>query len=400
MNIYDQVFHPHWYRFDDYVIQDSYIRPKSGARLKTYSPVGDVDEPGNVTRHKHVVPYQPLLDLLAGLGIQPSSRSQLPLLTDDHRAAIIEWCNHHGLFGLLPHLTHFAFLAARYKLTPQFQQIAYPTKPLQPPAGEYFQSCYAVQGGYSRENGAWTSSPDYLNHSFPREFGGQLVSDKQTLKVFREPGVLFEKLETGMRQWEPFVINWKRFFPSVPKEEAATYEYAFPPTEHFWQEYAEPVDDFLRAAQLLQNALVNHSKGRPQGLRTLQRLINPIGIAFEAGKDHGIKTMRWRSPSLLASYAMMTLLDFNSGQRPYHCERDDCGKMFVSSAYQARYCSSSCRFAVLKRGQRERNAKKEKEARRLDEKGMPVSEIALKLGSDPKKVREWLEQKRKASARQ
>jgi hypothetical protein len=368
-----QIFHPHWHRFDAYVIEQGYIRPKSGAKLKTYSPAGDVDdEPGKKTRRKHIVPYQPLLDLLAELGIQGSG-SQLPLLTDDHRAAIIRWCNTHGLLGLLPHQAYVTFLAPRYKLTPRVTQAANPAESkrvrpekygggvyLQPPPSD-FQGCYAVQHCYSRDHGAWIASPDYLNHSFPIEFAGQLVSDKQTLKVFREPGVLFEKLETGMRQWEPFAINWKRCFPSVPKEETATYEYPLPASPNFWREYAEPVDDFLRAAQRLQSALIDHSKDRPHGLLTLRRLINPIGIDFEPGKDHGIKTMRWRSPSLLASYAMMILLDFNNERRPrlHKCERDNCGTLFVSSAYQARYCSPSCRFAVLKRGQRKRGKERE-----------------------------------------
>ena len=56
---------------------------------------------------------------------------------------------------------------------------------------------------------------------------------------------------------------------------------------------------------------------------------------------------RWASPSFFASLAMMILQDVAGKTRPRICRT--CGRVFVSSAYQARYCSPRCRHTMNKR---------------------------------------------------
>ncbi len=59
---------------------------------------------------------------------------------------------------------------------------------------------------------------------------------------------------------EGLPTTWGRFFPDVPEAERDTYPYPAPCGPEFWRLYAEPVEDFLRAAATLYEIL--------DGLRT------------------------------------------------------------------------------------------------------------------------------------
>ena len=58
-----------------------------------------------------------------------------------------------------------------------------------------------------------------------------------------------------------------------------------------------------------------------------------------------------RSAGLLASHALMLLMDRTDGRRCLHCAK--CDRYFVSNDRQARYCSPRCRNAA--QSQRHRN---------------------------------------------
>ena len=68
-------------------------------------------------------------------------------------------------------------------------------------------------------------------------------------------------------------------------------------------------------------------------------------------------TRAWRAKSLLGAFAAMAWLDLTGGGRVADC--DECGRPYVSGAYQARYCSDRCRNRALKRAFRERHRDRE-----------------------------------------
>ncbi len=337
-----EIFQPVWWRFTKYEITwdeitgDGWIRPAPDAKLRPYDPSDAYKKRG---RTRDVVPpYQSLISLLERAAYRPFSRSRLLTLTPSGEEEILQWCSTHGLLGVLPQMAQFAFLAPRIGASGVPGQLR-----------------------FFRRVGEWTASFDDHRDddvdddvdddggvgNLPVEAAGQLLPQERC-KFFHESGAMMEDLESGEERWESFGRTWARFFPDVPKEELETYNY--PPFlgEEFWRQYAEPVQKFLEAAQLLQSALTGIKEGSPDGLRILKRLVSPLGVTFEKAYRRGLE-QRWISPSLLATYAMMAGLDLEGRWRVFKCKRKDCGRIFVSRAYQAAYCTPTCRDTVHKR---------------------------------------------------
>ena len=192
---------------------------------------------------------------------------------------------------------------------------------------------------------------------------GELVSEEDIPKSLPRPGVIFQSVGKAELKQEPLGYSWARFFPDVPTEQRETFQYPVPLSEAFWRLYAEPLDAFVNAAVTLRNALYGLAHVKPVaeaskeenswvrcGEKILYALLAPVSPALEL-LDDGKFQQRWVSTSLLASYAMMAFLDLVE-ERPLRCEV--CGKLFVSGAYQARYCSPTCRHTAQKRAYRER----------------------------------------------
>ncbi len=78
-------------------------------------------------------------------------------------------------------------------------------------------------------------------------------------------------------------------------------------------------------------------------------LRRPISAVVEQNPQ-GALQQAWHTPSLLASFAEMFVQDIAFGQATRLCEW--CQLPFVSGAYQARYCSPSCRQRQQKRNVR------------------------------------------------
>jgi hypothetical protein len=162
---------------------------------------------------------------------------------------------------------------------------------------------------------------------------------------------------------EPLSKTWARFFPGVSAEERDTFAYPQPLTDSFWKTYAEPLQDFLSGARALRELLTAIGLQTNRELRAthefmtggLPTVINalaaPTGLAAPLRKS-GRVGLNWVGGSLLASLTMMMLEDLSSG-RAVQCP---CGQLFVSSAYQARYCSRQCRWRFEQRSFRKQRA--------------------------------------------
>ena len=79
-------------------------------------------------------------------------------------------------------------------------------------------------------------------------------------------------------------------------------------------------------------------------------LVAPVGLVAPLGKS-GRPGLNWVGNSLLASLTMMLLEDLSEG-RALQCP---CGQLFVSHAYQARYCSRRCRWRLDQRELRKKH---------------------------------------------
>ncbi len=142
--------------------------------------------------------------------------------------------------------------------------------------------------------------------------------------------ILIHPLNDLCIQEETLTTTWSNFFPSVPRQDRETFAYPVPFDE-----------------------------------------------------DKGLR-QEWASPSLLASFAEMLVIDLFAGRRAQYCEC--CRFPFTTDAYQARYCSPPCRLRQQKRNLRARI----KQARASYMKGQSILQISENLGAAAEMVQGWV----------
>jgi hypothetical protein len=320
----------HWWRWTRYEIRDGYIRPGSGARLKPYDPWAmwrSTRPPAKSSnqRRSGETPYQSLLRLLGELqyrrpGDEPLAFTPgevdlvLAPFTEDSEAKLLEWCARYGLLGLLLHRTVQVTLAARTGLQVQHTKI-----------------------------------------------GAGWITTERRQQPFSIPGAILQPLRGAGPVAEFLRTTWSRFFPDVPHDQRETFAYPEPLIKEFWEQYAEPVADFLSGMHALRELhqavrLFQDRSAKTRRLRKLQAAISSphllaegltagVALALEWNRARHLQ-LKWVGSSLLASLAIMMLEDLTYG-RALQCP--GCGRPFVSGAYQARFCSARCRWVVQKR---------------------------------------------------
>jgi hypothetical protein len=87
------------------------------------------------------------------------------------------------------------------------------------------------------------------------------------------------------------------------------------------------------------------------GVSLLDWLLKPVNPRLWI-TSHMTLDYYWGFPSLISSLAMMVVQDMVEQRRIRFCEA--CGVLFLSSAPQARYCSTRCRNTAEKRRLRAR----------------------------------------------
>jgi hypothetical protein len=120
----------------------------------------------------------------------------------------------------------------------------------------------------------------------------------------------------------------------------------------------------------------------------LRRDVNQVLV----DEDDGLH-QQWVSPSLLSSFAEMFIQDVVARAKAQYCKC--CGKLFVTQAYQAVYCSRACRLRQQKRNLRANM----RQARAWYVEGQTVRQISRTLGEAPELVQGWvagLKRRRKA----
>jgi hypothetical protein len=371
-----------WWRFSEYELKGEYICPAPGSKLTLYDPWQPYRDsweydPDSATpwteKRQQGPPYVSLLALEEELTFTPDSTNLDKKSVD----RILKWCSEFGLLGMLPQRVHMVTLAPRW--LPENPWKAAVEGKLPRPKGGLL---YPTQFNYYRDNSllmkmegtkvqGW--NPGRLRIKEEGQKGkklGQIYDGKP----LAHPGVLIQEMKLDPDSdlprvkvkdtlfQESFKDTWSKFFPSIPKKQVENYLYPPPVSPPFWEIYSESLLDFFMGVLALRDALVclNEPKDksdergvtyRSRGFHLLNNLVSSSSMVLATDRD-GSYRQEWRAASLLGCFAMMALQDLTQQKKVIRCEK--CNRLFVTEAYQARYCSDRCRHTAQKRRYRQR----------------------------------------------
>lgn len=345
-----------WWRFSRYELRGEYLRPAPGATFTWYDPWEAYRAARTQGIGADTLPYQSLLNLLEELNL-PLQVRELPWrsLSPTTTEKLLGWCAAYGLLGMLLQRVLMAHLVPRWEPLETDQAQRKGTVPLWP-----------VQWSYMRTSSGWRARRLWEltrrgRDRRTRPQRGQPVAEKSRSARERHPSVLLQDLETGEWVQESIGATWAKFFPGVPPTKRETYLYPAPLSDEFCVMYAEPVEEFLKGALALREAVSSLAHLKPweaasaldrlrmtEARDLLNRLVAPVSSTLMLRRD-GTVQQRWVAPSLLASLAMMVFQDVSEQRKVLSCENVTCRRLFVATAWQARYCSKRCRFTVQKR---------------------------------------------------
>ena len=276
-------------------------------------------------------------------------------VSPDTAAAVLAWCQQYGLLGVLLQRIEKVVLQAWTEDTKAILQEWNGT--------EEERDRYQIRVQFRRNPRGWQPT---IKHDLIVE--GESPPDDSA-------GVMLHPIDDSVKMgFEPFGKTWPRFFPSVPHDQRESYRYPVPLTQKFWALYHEPIEEFIDTAALLEEHLTTLAKDRETVPGFTIRSVDNYALAIHALNEY-VETVRWHlqqtpngmvqrwaSPSLFASLVLMALQDVAGAKRPRICLT--CRRLFVSPAYQARYCSVRCRYTMNKRTYRKRAASKSRRRRK------------------------------------
>jgi len=348
-------FFGHWWRASQYVLGGEHIRPAPDAALERYNPWGEFEN--NAARgrggRRLPRPYLSLIDLADEIS---ADWAQSGFRGDPSQTGVLDWCGQHGLLGLF-------FLEVQQVDLPPKWGFAEPAKPGSRPS--------IVRRQFIRRPTRWTDRrvataglDAVLLPDDQKPLGG-LVPREYWEAAWEKPGVLLRDLESGTYRKASLSEALRPSFPSLAESELETYDYPTPTAEEFWRLYAESAYEFIERARSFAAAARAVGRMRPvdhlteieqqeivQATDRLQALASQVSPALYTRND-GTFLLQWVPTSLLASYAMMLLLD---AARGWLSTCGNCERVFVSSAGRARFCSPRCRKTSLQRAWRARKA--------------------------------------------
>lgn len=338
-----------WRRASAYTVENGLIRPSPGATFEDYEP-WEVDRAAKRDEER---PHRVLLRLAQQL--RPyRRRRELPTR---ERQLLESWLRKNGLLGLLAHETLQFTTAALWHEWPP---------PEYRDSGEAPEGMRPLQRQVTRTSVGWRL--EYHRRGPVRRLDaallGQPVSEEDLEGVGRRIETIYVTWPKGELRAKPLGRRFEQYFPASGPREAHRRDYVSFANDDAWAEYGEPLGRFIDAAWALAAPLEGlEGWEKPTGdyrdgnaIRAIDQLnhaasvVSPMGMLLEAGG----KTMAWTSPSLLGMYAVMMIEDLTGGQRVLHCPV--CGGVFLSSAHQARFCSSTCRSTHHKREWRKAGA--------------------------------------------
>ena len=333
-----------WWKFTRYELKDGYIRPAPDATLSAYDPWSE-PPPGANTAYAS----------LANLVPRGWDAGDNGTVSPDTAAAVLAWCQQYGLLGVLLQRIEKVVLQAWTEDEKAILQEWNGT--------EEERDRYQIRVQFRRNPRGW-----------------QPVIEQDVIVEGESPphdraGVMLHPIDDPVEMvFEPFGKTWARFFPSVPHDQRESYRYPEPLTQKFWALYHEPIEEFIGTAALLEGHLTTLAKDRETVPDFTIVSVDNYALAIHALNEYvetvrwhlqqtpGGMVQRWTSPSLFTSLVLMALQDVAGAKRPRICLT--CRRLFVSPAYQARYCSVRCRHTMNKRTYRKRAASKSRRRRK------------------------------------
>ena len=329
-----------WTRWSRYELVNSTVVPCKDAELVKYDPWQAFRS--NVGKYRTVTqPFNSLLELGRHLeneekrDVRPSKINQqsalIPVLGPQNGAdkLILDWCNEHGLLGLLP------VLSTSIRLSEHASHI--------------------------RSGGEWVTDniEEEIRHSttLSRRKVERGEQDSLTPSVDRSADSKITWLSWLFAEYEVTPLSDKGAFFGAwnPTHTLTPWR---PGSEMFWKVYGEPVHDFgewcivfTHCVNLL--SLQSAERADKAGFitvahRVLTRLAESAAPVFEFHPTRRIVLDEVRTPAgLLASYALMFLWDLTDGRRGLRCAR--CDRYLVSDDPRAAYCSQRCRNTAQNR---------------------------------------------------
>jgi hypothetical protein len=303
-----------------------------------------------------------LARLATALKADPATKGRILNVSQESQSQILAWCERHGLLGAL--LSRWVLVTLAPRSTVHDSRLRRQKR---------YIRLYGTDVGIRRTEG----NLDRICSS-----------------------ILIHPLNDLCIQEETLTKTWSNFFPSVPRQDRETYAYPVPYSQAFWEIYSEPVSEFLRAAKLFAGIVEylgrsakatsggataseeGEALAREQAIESLNVLRKDVSqVVVDEGE--GLR-QEWASPSLLASFAEMLVIDLVAGRRAQYCEC--CRSPFTTDAYQARYCSPRCRLRQQKRNLRARM----KQACASYMKGQSILQISENLGESVEMVQRWV----------
>jgi len=332
-----------WNRWSRYDLMNGVVVPADGAELQEYDPWEAFR--ANVGKYRTVEqPYTALLELHRHLknteseNVRFSRRSRGPQNDADH--LILEWCNRHGLLGLLPVLSN----SIRLPATISSDEHGEPT----------LEKCH-----YFRDGGVW------LERRFLREpLDAQAIEAEARQLTDERPKPGLTWFEWTSHTYEERALDHVRpFFSATPFSSLGKVrERIQPPCPHFpgfWECYTEPVWEFAYWCEMFALAVDHMSKWEAGGTnveRTLEvvdsywaldGLAQSVAPRFSFNPERNTLDEERVSAGLLGSYALMFLWDRVERRRALRCQ--NCHAYFVSDEARARYCTPRCRNTAQSR---------------------------------------------------
>jgi hypothetical protein len=353
----DSDYFGYWWRFSEYAMAGNHIRSAPGATLLRYNPWESF---GSAAPRKKGGggmldrPYLSLIDYVDSIDGDTEWGSRV---FSRQRRTAADWCNEHGSLGLFFVEVRQVTLYPRWEVTEHQEGQSGP---------------FPTSRQFIRGLGKWTERKVPVGSNLEaillpqdhRPVGG-LVPEEFWDQKWEKPQALLQDVDSDVYYHQSIEDALGRFFPSVPKPERETYPYPVPASDEFWKLYAENRNDFVQCARHFADIVRALGRLKPADQMSdaeTSRVLHASGALQSlaahtkpalCAKNDGTFFHQWLPTSLIASYAMMALLDLAQGLVNV-C--DNCGRVFVSSAGRARFCSARCRKTSLQREWRARKA--------------------------------------------
>lgn len=361
-----------WWRFDRYVLEDGFIKPHPEAVLTSYDPWAaywDSRQPGEKSG---MSPYVSLVSLVESLGgihllvdeITAEGKSLGRELDARGTERLLAWCATHGLLGLVFDEVRLARFAPRWSKTDDYFHDCRSVSPLRTIGTNYLVASKVFDPRNSALEWVRHEHAGTVDPAQAEGFAAGTHLAPEALLAQHGPFVLLAKQHDAAYS---VAEAWGRYFPDLPADD--NYDYPLPgqgEEERFWRAYCEPLRDFIEATIQIGAILARcdeqrlHALGKytpkyggdfwsAQGLDGLNALVASARPVLDLSAD-GKFGLNWSAPSLRANLGMMLMTDLTEGARAHRCLA--CRTVYLSTAYQTKFCGSTCRSRKHKQDQR------------------------------------------------